>query len=328
MLPHEVMTMMKKLVLSVFVLMASASAVQLFAQGIQPVGTPLNTAGAVTGPVSIPLAHTLQISSGDLLELNVFDTPELSGKLRVDEGGNVALPLAQDLPVAGLTAEQAARKIEVRFREAAVLKDPHASVTVLESATQGITIMGEVRNPGVYPLLGARDLLDLISQAGGLNPQAGKDITITHRTDLNHPITVRLGSKPGSPSGVNVDIQPGDTIVVSHEGIVYVVGDVGKPGGFRIENNDRLTVLQAIALAQGANKTAALNSAKVIRKTETGREELPISLKKILANNAPDETLFDGDILFVPNSTSKSVLSSVQQAILPAVASAAIYRVP
>lgn len=320
--------MMKKLVLSVFVLMASASAVQLFAQGVQPVGTPLNTAVAVTGPVSVPLAHTLQISSGDLLELDVFDTPELSGKLRVDEDGNVALPLAQDLPVAGLTAEQAARKIEARFREAAVLKDPHASVTVLESATQGITIMGEVRNPGVYPLLGARDLLDLISQAGGLNPQAGKDITITHRTDPNHPITVRLGSKPGSPSGVNVDIQPGDTIVVSHEGIVYVVGDVGKPGGFRIENNDRLTVLQAIALAQGANKTAALNRAKVIRKTETGRDELPISLKKILANNAPDETLFDGDILFVPNSTRKSVLSSVQQAILPAVASAAIYRVP
>lgn len=319
---------MKKLVLSFLVLIASVSAVQLFAQGIQPVSTPLNTAAAVAGPVSVPLAHTSQISSGDLLELDVFDTPELSGKLRVDEGGNVALPLAHDLPVAGLTAEQASRKIEARFREAAVLKDPHASVTVLESATQGITIMGEVRNPGVYPLVGARDLLDLISQAGGLNSQAGKDIIITHRSDLNHPITVRLGSKPGSPSGVNVDIQPGDTIVVSHEGVVYVVGDVGKPGGFRIENNDRLTVLQAIALAQGANKTAALSRAKVIRKTETGREELPISLKKILANNAPDETLFDGDILFVPNSARKSALSSMEQVILPAAASAAIYRVP
>jgi polysaccharide export outer membrane protein len=328
MLPPEVNNAMKKLVLSFLVLIASVSAVQLFAQGIQPVSTPLNTAAAVAGPVSVPLAHTSQISSGDLLELDVFDTPELSGKLRVDEGGNVALPLAHDLPVAGLTAEQASRKIEARFREAAVLKDPHASVTVLESATQGITIMGEVRNPGVYPLVGARDLLDLISQAGGLTSQAGKDIIITHRSDLNHPITVRLGSKPGSPSGVNVDIQPGDTIVVSHEGIVYVVGDVGKPGGFRIENNDRLTVLQAIALAQGANKTAALSRAKVIRKTEAGREELPISLKKILANNAPDETLFDGDILFVPNSARKSALSSMEQVILPAAASAAIYRVP
>lgn len=316
--------MTRKVVFSVLLVMASASAVPLSAQGILPV----NSSVAVAGTVSGPMAHALQISSGDLLELNVFDTPELSGKLRVDERGNIALPLAGALPVAGLTAEQAARKIEARLREAAILKEPHASVTVVESATQGITIMGEVRNPGVYLLLGARDLLDLISEAGGLNPQAGKDVIITHRTDFDHPITVRLGSKPGSPSGVNVDIRPGDTIVVSHEGIVYVVGDVGKPGGFLIENNDRLTVLQAISLAQGTNKTAALNRAKVIRKTDTGRQELPVSLKKILANNAPDETLFDGDILFVPSSAGKSALRSVEQVILPAAASAAIYRIP
>jgi polysaccharide export outer membrane protein len=318
------MNMTRKVVFSVLLLMASASAVPLSAQELLPV----NSSVAVAGTVSVPIAHALQISSGDLLELNVFDTPELSGKLRVDERGNIALPLAGALPVAGLTVEQAARQIEARLREAAILKEPHASVTVVESATQGITIMGEVRNPGVYLLLGARDLLDLISEAGGLNPQAGKDVIITHRTDFDHPITVRLGSKPGSPSGVNVDIRPGDTIVVSHEGIVYVVGDVGKPGGFLIENNDRLTVLQAISLAQGTNKTAALNRAKVIRKTDTGRQELPVSLKKILANNAPDETLFDGDILFVPSSAGKSALRSVEQVILPAAASAAIYRIP
>jgi polysaccharide export outer membrane protein len=316
--------MTRKVAFLVLLLVASACTVPLSAQGLQPV----NTEVAVAGSASVPMAHTLQISSGDLLELSVFDTPELSGKLRVDERGSIALPLADTLPVAGLTSEQAARRIEARFREAAVLKEPHASVTVVESATQGITIMGEVRNPGVYPLLGARDLLDLISEAGGLNPQAGKDVIITHRTDFDHPVTARLGSKPGSPSGVNVDIRPGDTIVVSHEGIVYVVGEVGKPGGFRIENNDRLTVLQAIALAQGTNKTAALNRAKVIRRTDTGRQELPISLKKILANNAPDETLFDGDILFVPNSARKTVLGNMEQVILPAAASAVIYRVP
>lgn len=318
------MNMTRTVAFSVLLLMASASAVSLSAQLVQP----MNTAVAVADPVSVPSAHAMQISSGDLLELNVFDTPELSGKLRVDERGNIALPLAEDVPVAGLTAEQAAHKIEARYREAAVLKQPHASVTVVESATQGITMIGEVRNPGVYPLLGARNLLDLLSEAGGLNPQAGKDVIITHRGDVEHPVTARLGSKPGAPSGVNVDIRPGDTIVVSHEGIVYVVGDVGKPGGFGIEHNDRLTILQAIALAQGTNKTAALNRAKVIRKTDTGREELSVSLNKILANKAPDETLFDGDILFVPNSARKRALSNIEQVILPAAASAAIYRVP
>ena len=316
--------MLRQTVFSVVVLVASAATAPMYAQVVQP----MNTAATVADSVSVPLAHAVHISSGDLLELTVFDTPELSGKLRVDERGYVALPLAKDVRVAGLTAEQAARAIEERFREAAVLKQPHVSVTVVESATQGITIMGEVKNPGVYPLLGARDLLDLISEAGGLNPQAGKDVVITHRGDVEHPVTVRLGSKPGTSSGVNVDVRPGDTIIVSHEGIIYVVGAVGKPGGFSVENNDRLTILQAIALAQGTNKTAALNRAKVIRKTDAGREELSVSLNRILANKAPDQTLYDGDILFVPTSASKSALSSVEQVIMPAAASAAIYRVP
>jgi polysaccharide export outer membrane protein len=94
--------------------------------------------------------------------------------------------------------------------------------------------------------------------------------------------------------------------MVSHAGIVYVVGDVGKPGGFLIENNDRLTVLQAIALAQGTNKTAALNKSKLIRKTETGHEEVPVPLKKILSNDVGDVMLADGDILFVPTSQAKN----------------------
>ena len=102
-----------------------------------------------------PSAHALQISAGDLLDLNVFDTPELSGKLRVDEHGNVSLPLAGVLAVSGMTAEQAGSAIETRLRETDILKDPHVSVAVLEYATQGVTVTGEVKSPGVYPLLGA-----------------------------------------------------------------------------------------------------------------------------------------------------------------------------
>jgi len=251
-------------------------------------------------------AHALRISAGDLLDLNVFDTPELSTKLRVDEHGNVSLPLAGVLPVSGMTAEQAGLAIEGRLRQTDILKDPHVSVTVLEYATQGVTVVGEVKNPGVYPLMGSRGLLDLISAAGGVTPNAGKAVTVTHRGDPDHPVVVKVESNPGSTAAVKVDISPGDTIMVSHAGIVYVVGDVGKPGGFLIENNDRLTVLQAVALAQGTNKTAALNQAKLIRKTETGREEMPVPLKKILSNNAADETLADGDILFVPTSQAKN----------------------
>jgi polysaccharide biosynthesis/export protein len=271
--------------------------------------------------------HALRISAGDLLDLNVFDTPELSTKLRVDERGEVTLPLAGTLSVMGLTAEQAGRVIETRLRDTEVLKDPHVAVTVLEYATQGVTVLGEVKNPGIYPLLGAHGLLDFISAAGGPTSSAGKDVTVIHRDDPSHPVIVKVESRPGSAAAFNVDVEPGDTVMISHAGIVYVLGDVGKPGGFLIENNDRLTVLQAIALAQGTNRTASLNHSKLIRKTETGREEVPVPLKKLLANKSADLLLADGDILFIPGSASKNALRDME-GILPAATSAAIFRVP
>jgi polysaccharide export outer membrane protein len=299
-----------------------AWAVPLSAQNVLSVKT--TTADA---PPSVPTAYALQISAGDLLDLGVFDTPELSTRLRVDEQGTATLPLGGVIHVSGLTAEQVGRAIETRFREVDILKDPHVTVTVLEYATQGVTVVGEVKNPGIYPLLGTHGLLDLISAAGGATPNASKAMTVTHRVDPNHPVVINVDGRPGSTAAFNVDIRPGDTIMVSHAGIVYVLGDVGKPGGFLIENNDRLTVLQAIALAQGTNRTASLNHAKLIRKTDTGRQEMPVSLKKILGTNNSDLALVDGDILFVPTSTSKNVLRNVES-ILPAAAGAAIYRVP
>ena len=250
-------------------------------------------------------AHALQISPGDLLELNFFDTPELSTRARVDEQGRIQLPLGGDIPLSGLTAGRAAEAIAARFREGDILKDPRVAVTVLEYATQGVTVLGEVRNPGIYPLLGAHSLLDLISAAGGVTPTAGKAATITHRGEAGPPLVAALDAAPGLPA-TNPDIQPRDTIVVAHAGVVYVVGDVGKPGGFLIANHDRLTVLQAIALAQGTNKTAALNRAKLIRQTDGARLELAVPLKKILASQVEDQPLADGDILFVPSSQQKN----------------------
>ena len=290
-------------------------------------GAPASAESALAGPSVAPVAHPLQISAGDLLDLNVFDTPELSGKLRVDEHGVVTLPVAGELSVSGMTAVEAGHAIEARFRQMDVLKEPHVTVTVLEYSTQGVAVFGEVKNPGVYPLLGAHGVVDLISAAGGLTPNAGKAVTVTHRTDPNHPVIVNIESKAGSSAAFNVDVRPGDNIMVSRAGIVYVLGDVGKPGGFLIENNERLTVMQAVALAQGTNRTASLNHAKLIRKTDTGHEEMPVPLGKMLANKAPDQPLSDGDILFVPVSSAKHSLV-VAESILPAAASAAVYHVP
>jgi polysaccharide biosynthesis/export protein len=284
----------------------------------------------VSEPSGYTSAHPLRLSAGDLLEVTVLGTidPDLQKmQLRVNGQGMIVPNYGDPVKVEGRTAEDAVLLIEENYREKKVVNDPRVSVTVKEYATQGVTVAGEVKSPGVYPLLGTHNLLDLISAAGGVTPNAGKGVTITHRQDPDHPTIVNVATKPGSTSSFNVDIEPGDIIMVSHAGIVYVLGDVGKPGGFLIENSDRLSVLQAVALAQGTNRTASLSNAKLIRKTTTGHEERVISLKKILADKGEDQILADGDILYIPTSGAKNALRDVE-AILPSAASAAIYHAP
>lgn len=287
-----------------------------------------NTDSATNGTTPKPASYSLLISSGDLLDLQVFDTPDLSGKLRVTERGEIALPLGGMIEVGGLTAEQASTAVEDHLRSAKVLKKPHVSIRVLEYATQGVTVVGEVKNPGVYPLLGTHTSLDLIAAAGGFTQDAGSVVTVNHREDPEHPTIVNLDNRDSaSAGGAFHDVRPGDTIVVSHAGIIYVIGAVVKPGGFMIQHNGQLTVLRALALAQGANRTAALDHSKLIRTTEHGPQEISIPLKRILANKAADQALANNDILFVPSSATKSALQNLET-VLPSVAGASVYRVP
>jgi polysaccharide export outer membrane protein len=251
--------------------------------------------------------HALRINSGDLLDVGVFDTPELSGKLRVDESGQIAIPVAGPMKVAGMTAEEAGAAIEAKLREADMMKDPHVTVFISEFATQGVTVTGEVKSPGIYPLLGSHGLVDVLTAAGGVSQSSGRMVSVTHKSDPAHPEMIRLASKPGEIVA-NVDIQPGDTVVVSRAGVAYVVGDVAKAGGFLIEGNDRLTVLEIMALAGGTTRTSAKDKARLIRKSPNGREEMPIPLKAMLMGKVKDMPVEDGDILFVPSSGGKAAL--------------------
>ena len=274
--------------------------------------SPLPTAGS-----EAPAGGTLRLDAGDVLEIRVFDTPELSGKFRVDSQGDISLPVGGSVKVKGLMPEQVQSAIEQRFRQRDILRDPHVEVFVLEYATQRVTVMGEVRNPGVYPMAGKRNVLDFVSAAGGPTNSASKTAILTRKNSLTPPISVDLnGSQPNGPQP---QIEPGDRIVVTRAGIVYVVGDVGRPGGYLIENKDTITVLRAIALAQGLNKTAKLD-AKLIRNSATGRTETDLPLKKILANQAADPPLQNEDILFVPLNgvkqwADKGITSALQMAV-------------
>jgi polysaccharide biosynthesis/export protein len=252
-----------------------------------------------------------------VLEVRVFDTPELSGKFRVDSRGNISLPVGGAIAVKGLAPEQAQTAIEERFRQREILRDPHVEVFVFEYATQKVTVMGEVKMPGVYPLGGKRGVLDLISMAGGPTSAASKTALLTHQNAPGQAITVDLGS--ASENLPQPQVEPGDRIVVMRAGIVYVVGDVGRPGGYLMENTNSLSVLQALALAQGLNKTARLD-AKLIRNTTAGRTQTDVPLKKIFANQAADPKLQNEDILYIPVSgvkqwTEKGLTSVLQMAV-------------
>jgi polysaccharide export outer membrane protein len=268
------------------------------------------------------------LGAGDLVEMSVFDTPELSGKLRVSNTGEIFLPLVGALHVQGLKPQEAQALIRQKFIEGGFLKDPQVTVFISEYATQGVSVVGEVHKPGIYPAFGSHRLLDYISIAEGLTPLAGTNITVTHLGQPNQPQHFKMVSASAPSPENNPEILPGDTIFVEKTGLVYVVGDVVRPGGFPMDHDEHLTILQAVALAQGANYTAAKSSVRLIRTTAAGRQEIPINLKKIFASKAEDMKLQDNDILFVPSSAARSALKAVSGAAVPAAASAAIYKVP
>lgn len=274
-----------------------------------------------------PVANSsdLIIGSGDLLEISVYGAPDFSKQVRVAETGEISLPLIGPTHVAGLTIHDAELLVQRRLAEGGFFTDPQVSIFAREYATQGISVLGEVQKPGIYPLPGQRSLFDALSAAGGVTPRAGNSITITHRTGHKESETVRLPADETLPPESNVAVFPGDTIVVSKAGIIYVVGDVRLPGGFVLENSS-LTVLQAIAMAQGANTTAKLDNTILIRKTPEGRQEIPILLSKVMAAKSPDPQLQPDDIVFVPRSAAKAGFRRGLEAALQTATGIAIYR--
>jgi len=292
----------------------------LFVQAQTPAAGETQSANAAKQADSSRSARTLASSNtklgvGDLIEVSVFGVPELATKTRVSGSGEIYLPLIDYVHVADLTTDEAQELIQKRLEDGGFVRAPHVSIFVDESASQAITMVGEVGHPGSYPAIGERRLFDLISAAGGLTERAGREVTIEHRDDPDKKIVLQLSSNFVEDPENNIEVLPGDTIIVSRAGIVYVVGDVQRPSGFMI-GDDTLTVLKALALAGGGTRTSALNRTKILRKTPTGIQEIPVQLKKVLYAKAPDVPLVNGDVLFVPGSGPKAVAYQTAQAAL------------
>jgi polysaccharide export outer membrane protein len=279
----------------------------------QEPASPDTSAGPSVAPVSstplivgsIPGAIMAPLSAGDLIDYSVYGVPEMTQRARIDGAGNAYLPLLGSVPLAGLTAEQAQKKLEDLLVAGGFLRNPHVTISVAEYAN-GISLLGEVARPGVYPVAGARRLYDVLAAAGGLTQNAGTKVTVTPKDSTKATEIVNISKDPSKSNEGNILVNPGDTVIVPKAEIVYVVGEVVSPSGFMLDGTQPFTVLQAIAMAHGTNRDAKLDKTRIIRKTDQGRTEIPVALSKIMSAKEKDISLQPDDIVFVPSNAAKS----------------------
>jgi polysaccharide biosynthesis/export protein len=277
-------------------------------------------AASNTTPALQPRPETgLRIGAGDMVQVTVFDTPELSAKLRVNADGTVDLPVAGSTAVSGMTPQDAGDAIAKHLKDGQIMIDPRVTVTVTDYATQEVSVLGEVKTPGNYLLLGPHSLYNALSAAGGTTDKAGREIMITHLADPQKLETIHVDSPNYSQVQRLTNVTAGDVIYVSRAGSVYVLGDVTRPGEFSM-GSKRLTVLQAVALAQGTTVNAALSRAVIIRKTDDGEKIIPIDLKQVAKTAQGDQVLIAEDIVMVPHSRGRAFVD----ATLPALTASAV----
>jgi len=302
---------------SLILLLPSFSALTAHSQ-VPVTGSELGQPQAQAPSSTVPLPETdsrTKLDAGDLIEVSVYGVPDLNTKARIGNSGDVYLPLIDYVHIADLTVDEAQSLIEKRLSDGGFVRNPHVTIFVSESSSQAVNVLGEVGHPGPYPAIGERRLFDLISAAGGLTDKAGRNVTIIHRDNPDKKVELKLAASLAEDTQNNVEVLPGDTIIVSRAGIVYVVGDVSRPSGFLVEDNT-LSVLKALALAGGGTRTSSLNSSRILRQTPNGVQEIPIQLKKVLQAKAPDIAMVKGDVLFVPGSAAKSVAFRSAEAAL------------
>jgi polysaccharide biosynthesis/export protein len=269
--------------------------------------------------------ESLLIGPGDLLHIQVYDTPEMEQHARVMDGGTIPVSFLGSVSVSGMTPEQAAEQIQHRLVAAGVMLHPQVTVRVEAYATQNVSVMGQVQKPGSYEIDTARKVVEVLALAGGLTDVADRHITIQRFGPAKREIEYYYSNAAQTALSDDPMVYPGDTVIVPKAAVVYVLGDVSKPGGYPMSTNDsKMTVLQAIALAGYANHTAAVGKSKLVRETTAGVQEIDLEVNAMQKGKKPDVALLPDDVVYVPFSFMRNIGIN-GQGILASAASAAIY---
>ena len=287
------------------------------------------------------------LGSGDLITIEVFEVPELSRDVRVNDSGFISIPL---LPVkihaAGLTPFQLQDTLSELLRSNGLVSNPQITVSLKESHSAPITVIGAVRSPGVIQAVHQMSLLEVLAQVGGVAPDAGSQVIVTRTPrnqsvdgtpgldaeDQGQPVTIMVDLNDLLDSGdlkYNIPLIGGDAVRVPRSGVVYVVGAVQRPGGFVMQNDrEQLTVLKAVSLAGGLLPTAKPHDSIILRRnvSSSHQQHMAIDLHKILRLKSEDVSLEESDILYVPDSTGKRAMRRAGDIALSLATGVALFR--
>jgi polysaccharide export outer membrane protein len=280
-----------------------------------------------------PGQTSYRLGSDDQVTLRVTNAPDISDKpVRIDSDGYIKIPMIGRVQAAGLTAREL--EVELAKRLKIYLEEPDVAVSVTEFHSQPVSIIGAVGSPGLHQLEGHKTLVEMLSIAGGLRPDAGPTAEITRRLQWGR---IPLGNAKDDASGrfsiaevnlksiinakdpeQNIAMCPQDIISVPQAELVFVLGEVTKTGGLPLNMGDRMSVLEALSNAGGALRTASPSKAQILRIVagNNKRTEVPVDLKRIQAGKADDVSLIAGDILFVPGSNAKRASMRAAEAAL------------
>lgn len=295
--------------------------------------SPSGSGGSATksgsgGVIAVPEDFSkLRIRPGFLLDVQVFDEPDMSGQFRVGPTGNVLLPLVGAVDVGGATLAEAQEHIQHVLKDGGILKNPQVTLDIAQYAPTLVSILGEINTPGRLQMLAPHSLLDVIAFAGGETPLAGGIILVRHEENGKvDTATYHYGRNSNGDSIANVTISDGDTVIVPRAGLVYVLGQVTRPGGFLMQEDGKLDVAQALSMAMGTTLLASTKHLLIIRRKPDGTfVQFEVNYKDMVHGKITPPELQAQDILYVPNSRLKTAFTDVQ-GVMTAAATATIYR--
>jgi polysaccharide biosynthesis/export protein len=274
-------------------------------------------------PLSGSAPANYVLGPDDEIVIQALHVAEISDKpFRIDSAGHITVPMIGRVQAKGLTVSQL--EAELTSRLASFIREPEVTVRIAEFKSQPVSVLGAVKTPGVYHLRGRITLMEVLSAAGGLEPEAGGKVNITRQSDCGAlPVANARKDPSGNFTVGEVNLKPlldaqdpannfricaNDVIVVPRAKLIYVIGEVRKPGGFVLRDKETVSLLEAISMSEGLTRTAGPKNARILRAQagQTQRQEIHVNLNEVLNGKAEDLKLRPDDILFVPDSKPKT----------------------